>query len=660
MCLKQAFNIQVEILNSSHWFEILEKAIQQVLNESTDQGLDSVYIFNPEESQSSILINKRSVDDKQFEAFDQSWAFLNQILTNELQINQWKTLTITGRSQALTVKSLAPIPNSILLSFIHDISLDINELMQLILKYVVEIEYKHNYSIVGLVASEGYPIWLISEEQSVDDFLFAISITSLLSLVERMDMEVSANASNCIIHGDKGLILNVTYNPSKDLALAVTQQDETAAASIEGELMTLYNSITDPNLFNAFVTDRADPEREKILTEIRQEYIGEITEEEMSSLNIFDAETINSLVNEILTVSRNFGANEISVGYLRKRMKLPSEVLHIALEYLITTGAINGKIGREKLSGKEVLVLQSDSKTSEDEKLIIKNVQGQISDLFLPIDDFLRKIPASVTFYDKPEIISEALSEFQVLQSLSDTDSLFLLSTDLRILGGQLERSAKTISVLQNQVTENQGNEEFLQELKIRLDKQIEKFTNLRSSITTAASKLYTDILNAYRILLKIIPIPSNIKYNSAIKKSSLLFKCGVIGCEKFLYYYDDDINRWNQLIYFGKVLELAASFPDGWEKNYSEIEQTFTKLHSLARSEEEGTSLESYTFLNDLDRLLVTNTHRDSIINDLRKKAYNQSNDQIDYYSYFKQCRKCQKWYCLKHIQSNDKCVYC
>jgi hypothetical protein len=341
-------------------------------------------------------------------------------------------------------------------------------------------------------------------------------------------------------------------------------------------------------------------------------------------------------------------------------MKLPSEVLHIALEYLITTGAINGKIGREKLSGKEILVLQSDSKTSDEEKLIIKNVQGQINDLFLPIDDFLKKIPIRIASYDKPEIISEALSEFQVLQSLSDTDSLFLLSTDLRILGGQLERSAKTISILQDQVTENQGNEEFLQELKIRLDKQIEKFTNLRSSINTAANKLYTDILNAYRILLKIIPIPSNIKYNSAIKKSSLLFKCGVIGCEEFLYYYDDDINRWNQLIYFGKVLELIASFPDGWGKNNSEIEQIFTKLNSLARSEEEGSSLDSYTFLNDLDSLLVTNTHRDSIINDLRKKVYNQSNDQIDYYSYFKQCRKCQKWYCLKHIQSNDKCVYC
>ncbi len=660
MYLKQAFEKQVDILNSSHWFEILEKAIHQFLNESTDQGINSVYLFNTEEGQSSVLVNKRSIDDKQFKAFDQSWAFLNQILTNELRINQWKTLTITGRSQAITVKSLAPSPNSILLSFIHDISIDINETMQNIMKYVVEIEYKQNYNIMGLVASEGYPIWLISEEQSVDDFLFAISITSLLSLVERMDMEVSANASNCILHGNNGLILNVFYNPSKDLALAVTQRNETTTTSIEEELMTLYNSITDPNLFNAFVSDRADPEREKILTEIRQEFIGEITEEEMLTLNIFDAETIDSLVNEILAVSRNFGANEISVGYLRKRMKLPSEVLHIALEYLISTGAINGRIGREKLTGKEILVLQSDSTTSDDEKLIIKNVQGQISDLFLPIEDFLKKIPIHVTSSDKPEIISEALSEFQVLQSLSDTDSLFLLSTDLRILSGQLEKSVKTISILQNQVTESQENDEYLQDLKVRLDQQIEKFTNLRSSITAAANKLYTDILNAYRILLKIIPLPSTIKYNSVIKKSSLLFKCGVIGCEKFLYYYDDDINRWNQLIYFGKALELTDSFPGGWEINNSEIEQIFKKLRSIARSEEEGDSLDSYTFLNDLDRLLVSNTQRDFIINDLRKKVYNQSNDQIDYYSYFKQCPKCQKWYCLKHIQSNDKCVYC
>ncbi len=656
----------MEILNSSKWFQILEKAIQQVMIESPDQTIDSVYLFNMEEGHSSVLVNQRSIENEYFKIFDQSWAFLNQILTNELQLNKWKTFTITGRSRALTIKSLAPIPNSILLMFIHDISTDINEFLQLLMKHVVEIEYKQNYNIIGLVTSEGFPIWSISEEQTVDDFLFALSITSLLNILERMDMEVSANASSCIIHGNDGLILNISYNPSKDLVLAVTQRGTTETEDdpegLEEELATLYRSITDPNMFNAFVSDIVDPEREKILAEILQdEMIGEITEEEMSTLNIFDAETIDSLVKEILAVSRNYGADQISVGYLRKRMKLPSEVLHVALEYLISTEAIRGRIGRERLSGKEILVLQSHNQITDDEKQTISNVQSQIKDLFLPIDGYLQQIPALVTTSDKPEIITGALSEFQVLQSLSDTDSLFLFTADLRILGGRLERSAKRISMLQEQVTENIGNEEFLQELKTQLDLQIERFTNLRSTITTSSNKLHTDILNAYRILLRILPIPSIIKFNTAINKSSLLFKCGVIGCEQFLYYYDDNANRWKQLIYFAHVLELIDSFPEGWDKkDNSELDQTFMKLLSIARSEEENTSLDTFAFLNDLDNLIISNVQRDSIIADLRKKVYNQSNDQIDYYSFFKQCGKCQKWYCQKHIQSDDKCVYC
>jgi len=655
----------VEILNSSQWFQLLENAIQQVLIESTDQTIDSVYLFDMEEGHSSVLVNQRSIKSEYFKIFDQSWAFLNQILTNELQLNKWKTFTITGRSRALTIKSLAPIPNSILLMFIHDISTDVNEFLQLLMKHVIEIEYKQNYDIIGLVTSEGFPIWSISEEQTVDDFLFALSITSLLNILERMDMEVSANASSCIIHGNNGLILNVSYNPSKDLVLAVTQRgkgESEESEDLEEELVTLYKSITDPNLFNAFVADIEDPEREKILTEIRQdEMIGEITEEEMSTLNIFDAETINSLVKEILTVSRNYGADQISVGYLRKRMKLPSEVLHVALEYLISTEAIKGRIGREKLSGKEILVLQSHNQITDDEKQTINNVQSQIKDLFLPIEGYLKQIPVLVTTSDKPEIIAGALSEFHVLQSLSDTDSLFLFTADLRIKGSRLERSTKRISMLQEQVTENVGNEDFLQDLKTQLDQQIERFTNLRSTITTAANKLHADILNAYRILLRIIPIPNIIKFNTAIAKSSLLFKCGVIGCEQFLYYYEDEVNRWKQLIYFAHVLELIESYPEGWDKkDKSELDQTFTKLLSIARSEEENTSLDTFSFLNDLDNLIISNVQRDSIIADLRKKVYNQSNDQIDYYTFFKQCRKCQKWYCPKHIESDDKCVYC
>ena len=51
-------------------------------------------------------------------------------------------------------------------------------------------------------------------------------------------------------------------------------------------------------------------------------------------------------------------------------------------------------------------------------------------------------------------------------------------------LASQFERSIMTITMLQDQVTENQDNPAFVQELKGRLDKQIEKFTEQRSLIS--------------------------------------------------------------------------------------------------------------------------------------------------------------------------------
>ena len=110
---------------------------------------------------------------------------------------------------------------------VHDRAFDPNELMKELLKHLVELGFKEQYSTAGLVASEGYPVWVVSKDQELDDFLFAISITSLLSLVERIDMEVSSGGiSNCKIHGNENVILNTSFNPSKDLAFAVTSEKE--------------------------------------------------------------------------------------------------------------------------------------------------------------------------------------------------------------------------------------------------------------------------------------------------------------------------------------------------------------------------------------------------------------------------------------------------
>ncbi|MHA1975299.1 MAG: hypothetical protein ACW98I_00230 [Candidatus Hodarchaeales archaeon] len=649
-------------MNSSlEWFDLMETALEHTMVEVSSSPIDSAFLFSIEDDNAKFIVNKTRIDKNYLSIFDKAWSILTQILTNELQLMNWKTLTISGRTRALSIKLLTPYPK-VFLTLIHDVNFDTNDFMKIFMKQIIEHGYKTKYETAGLVASEGYPIWVVSETQQIDEYLFAISITSLLTLVERIDMEVAAGGVlTCIVHGNENLQLNVAFNPSKDLAFAVTQRTSGENLAIDEELQMIYANISDPILYNANVPETQNPEREKILSELREESSGEITEEEMQSLNIFDTETLDSLVNEIMSVARNFGANEISIGYLRKRMKLPAEVLHMALEYLISTNAILGRIGREKHSGQEILVIQPQKIQSEEEFTTIQNIQQQVNDLFLPLDPFLARLPI-VQKMAETEVISEALSEFQVLQSLSDTDSLFLQSADLRILASQFERSVMTITMLQDQVTENQDNPAFVQELKGRLDKQIEKFTEQRSSIATSGQKLYSDLLNSYRILLKLLPAPSSIKYNKAIDKISLVFKCKHALCKNFLYKYDET-QGWRKIIYFAQVLKIIESFPEGWEQldqeKMASIDLLYSNLRKITDSDQQLSSIESFTFLNELDDLILSNAERDKMVSALRQ-ALDQSNDQADYYSTFRQCNNCQKWYCSRHIRANDLCIYC
>ena len=162
--------------------------------------------------------------------------------------------------------------------------------------------------------------------------------------------------------------------------------------------------------------------------------------------------------------------------------------------------------------------------------------------------------------------------------------------------------------------------------------------------------------------MLKILPTPSSIKYNKAIDKISLVFKCNHALCKQFLYKYDDAIG-WSKIVYFTQVLKIIESFPEGWEQldqeKMSIIDTLFSKLRNISDSDQQIASLESFSFLNELDELIVSNGERDKMINSLRQ-ALDQSNNQADYYTVFRQCNNCQKWYCSKHIRSNELCIYC
>ena len=89
------------------------------------------------------------------------------------------------------------------------------------------------------------------------------------------------------------------------------------------------------------------------------------------------------------------------------------------------------------------------------------------------------------------------------------------------------------------------------------------------------------------------------------------------------------------------------------------ELNDTYEKFKLIADSSEDQADPNVYSVLNNLDKLVISNSARDIAIQKLRN-AFDKSNNQLDYYNTYKQCRKCQNWYCKNHIESEDKCLYC
>ncbi|MFX0182918.1 MAG: hypothetical protein ACFE95_07535 [Candidatus Hodarchaeota archaeon] len=655
-------------MDSRQWFEMIKKALIQTKAELDTAQIehmllldfnDKIQIF-PHIEQDDHLLSSALLA--------QAWNFLTQILNNELQLLEWNSLSIVGRKRTLTIYSLSIDPfNPLLLLIFHDTLFDPLEVLMLILKTIFQIGYKAKYETVGLIASEGYPVWVsFPEGKEMDDFLFAISVTSLLTLVERIDMEVSAGGiSSCTIQGNDTLLLNVSFNPSQDLALAVTQQGKDINEVIlDPELTDIYQKIVDPVLFSAVVPEIKDEDRERILVEIRQEFEGEITEEEIQTLNVFDSETLNSLENEITTIVKKYGANEISIGYLRKRLKLPSEVLSMALEYLISTKSITGRIGKDPRLNQEILVLDLSTERSTTEQGRINDVQNQIQDLFLPLKPFLSQIPL-IEKRLRPvmkDVITETLSEFQVMISLSDTDPLFMLTSDIRFLRSQIESSIRTLLMLKSQLAETGRDEIFQLELDRRYNNLENKIIDQRRAVVGKGQILKEDILNSYRLLLRLIPRPSEFRKSKRKNEAFIIFKCPAHYCEETVYIHDDPV-IWMKLGLFAKILGIYDELPESPQQIFDimiNYENIFHNLINLTEETSIDAKLEFLPFLGELDKLLITNYQRDEAIKRLQDVIGEEVVQIKDFYLLYCQCNSCQRWYCKKHNPTTSKCIYC
>ncbi len=651
-------------MNSSQWFEITKEALRQAEADLDPSQIDLLVLLHPDYETQMFSTSTRQKEVENSVLLGQAWNSLIRILTFELQLEAWNSVTVKGRNKALTIYSLG---FDVLLVILSDAATDPMDVVKVTLKYIFSVGYEKQYETVGLVSAEGFPVW-VSSMKEMDDFLFAISITSLLTLVERIDMEVSAGGvTTCILQGTENMLLNVAFNPSQDLALAVTRQgSDLNEITLNSELNSLFQKIVDPVLFSAIVPEITDEDRERMLEEIRQAFEGETTEEEIQTLSAFDTEMLKSLEDEIKTVAKKYGANEISVGYLRRRMRLPAEVLSMALQYLIGEGSIEGRIGKARESGREILVLDLSAEISEEEQNQIKMVQTQIYDLFTPLSLFLSQLPKvqppkAVAL----EVISDALGEFQIMLTLADTDPLFLLTNDLRTLGGNLRSSVKTLALVKKQLSET-GQEDVLRdELERRHSNLLDRISEQRLTIVGKVTKFLENILNSYRFLTRLLPPPSEFKRLSKSKEQvAIIFKCSARDCNKNVCIQDNPLT-WVKLSLFTILLGIQDNFPEKSPPVVTDLKNTLEEhLHdlvALAKETErkENSEQEYYLFLDNLNDLIITNTQRDDAITILKQSTIDQ-NKQDDFYTHFVQCNSCNKWFCKDHMFTATKCRYC
>ena len=653
-------------MDSLKWFETVKEALILAQSELDVSQLDSMVLVQLDTEIQAFTTTEQDLDVKNSSIFGQIWNYLGNIITKELELNSWNSITIKSRNKAVSIYSLG---YKVILVIISEATINTLDIIKVILKFIFQIGYQDKFETVGLVSTDGFPVWVTSIEE-MDEFLFAISITSLLSLVERIDMEVSAGGVEaCILQGTENLLLNVAFNPSQDLVLAVTQKgSDLADVFLDEELDSLYQKIADPVLYSAIVPEITNEDRERMLEEIRQAFEGETTEEEIQTLNVFDTEMLGSLENEIKTVAKKYGAKEISIGYLRKRMKLPSEVLSMALQYLIGEGAIEGRIGKERKTGSEILVIDISSDISESEQITLDSVQNQIHEIIIPINSYLNTIP-EIHVSEPPvqeELITESLGEFQILLILSDTDPLFLLTNDLRIARTQLDGSIRSLALVRKQLSETAEDDVLRTELERRITSLTERISDQRLTIVGKTKRFREDLLNSYRLLFRLLPPPNKFRRSRRRTTANIIFTCSSHDCDVYVR-IRDDIYTWVKLFIFANHLRIlkedfSNQFPSYVNELGSSLKDHFNKLSVLIDETELTTNvnLEDYSYLEHLDELLITNTQKDEAINALRRVKLGQDLEEKDFYSLFSQCNSCNKWYCKKHMSTTNKCLYC
>ncbi len=629
---------------------------------------------------------------------------VSKILSNHLFLGDTVyEIEIVGNQKVLWIKNVV---NLFFIQVVASAKQDVNELRDKVVEQILKDMLSLSAAkTISLVSSDGFPIWIVGKHNLSQ---VATVAANVLSAAERLSIELKLGLMevielcNAAKEGEENKTL-VLFNEAQDLMLLlIGAKEDTKVVKIIELGRKIFRRFIRQERSTLVVPPDMIQEREEriksILEETRDTSYSGNQQEELLSLRNFNESSIDQLESLLKELYRRYRCREVSIPYLRKRMKLPPSVINIILQSLM----FEGRLGNSTIvmdASTQVPFLRLDwsvMRETIDHSLIreIEEYKNQIINRIIEhhfnnSSQFFLEELKPVTVEEPKDQVKIRVSEIQVLLDLVDTSEINFLSRTIRKEWQRLQELRKSSALLQKQL-ERQRNEQVgaednvvLMELERRYQALQRKRHEQNVLITSYKKNLDKTVKDVLMLIQRIFPeiIISISQRRKKKKKSSttttklnVLVRCAssIRGrqCSSQISILSEDNYNWVRLFFIQmwyqeligkqeilrkKSLDLSkmgmrseiVTIKNSWEiirTRYAEFVQD--KENDMDESD-------LFSILESLEQLFFTNSELNSLYEDILGSGCYQS---------FSRCQDCGLWYCISsHFDSErEVCVFC
>ncbi len=621
---------------------------------------------------------------------------ISQIIASILNVGKIvKECEIIGNEKAVWLKNLSP---KYFIQAVTSSRQEISELRDLFIETILKDVFSRSVKTIGLVSSDGFPIWFEGKHNLLQ---VANVASNVLSMAERLNIELKLGNIDSveISANDNEMTVEIVFNEAQDLLLTligVSCQEADMKVARE-----LFRGTTRQEFTTLLVPSNWVEEREEIIKQILEEtqdvtYSGD-EREELLALRSFNEETINQLEILLKELYRRYRCREVSIPYLRKRMRLPPAVINLTLQSLM----LEGRLGNSQI------ILDPESKVPflrldlsvmgrrEDPKLIqeIKYHKQQILDQVIErhLAKFEHLWRESVKKKERKTFHPETrFSEIQALMELVDTSEIKFLASTLRKEWKKWLELTKTLSLLIRQVEKrsislDSTDDVIFSELERRqqvLRKRIRDQLILIKSYQVNFERTLRQILALMERIFPPVTARFYLVKKKKRKSTTLTLKYEVfLRCESWKNAVNcpnsikikNDSTSWLKLFFIQQLACLLAG-----KEPYSLKEDSSIKIKKYGSAELKKIQ-EDHELVREYFDHFLRDEADDSILDETALAAYESFEtlflskhemqklyhflQELGYYDKFGRCTHCHGWYCLDgHHYDIEKrrCQFC